>query len=95
MLVLSRRVGQKIRIGTSIVVTLLKVDRNKARIGVEAPADVPVYRQELFDFVRGRSDSPAVGQSLHGRSGRPGPRPSVGPVSGFATTRSLWGGAAV
>lgn len=55
MLVLSRRIGQKIRIGNSIVVTLLKVDRNKARIGVEAPSGVPVFRQELLDFAKDRT----------------------------------------
>ena len=54
MLVLSRKVGQQIRIGKSVVVTLLKVERNKARIGVDAPAGIPVYRQELLDFDRAR-----------------------------------------
>lgn len=55
MLVLSRRVGQQIRIGESIVVTLLRVDRNKARIGVEAPLGVSVFRQELLDFESPRT----------------------------------------
>ena len=50
MLVLSRRVGEKIRIGSSIVVTVLTVHRNKARLGIEAPSDLPIFRQELFDF---------------------------------------------
>ena len=59
MLVLSRKVGQKICIGASIVVTLLKVERNKARLGIEAPADVPVFRQELFDFARRSFGVPA------------------------------------
>ena len=52
MLVLSRRVGEKIRIGSSIVVTLLRVDSHRARIGVEAPRDVPIFRQEVFDFLK-------------------------------------------
>ena len=51
MLVLSRRVGEKIRIGGSIVVTVLRIDSKKARLGVEAPCDLPIYRQEVFDFV--------------------------------------------
>jgi carbon storage regulator len=55
MLVLSRRIGQQIRIGNSVVVTLLRVDRNKARIGVEAPPGIPVFRQELLDFESTRS----------------------------------------
>ena len=55
MLVLARRVGEKIRIGNSILVTLLEVGRNRARIGVEAPANVRVLRQELLDFDCGHS----------------------------------------
>ena len=96
MLVLSRRVGQKIRIGTSIVVTLLKVDRNRARIGIEAPADVPVYRQELFDFACQRPVGPAAGQSSSASSDRRStPRLRIGPAHGFSTTECLWGPRAV
>lgn len=48
MLVLSRKVGEKIYIGETIVVTLVEIDRGKVRIGIEAPRDVPVYRTELL-----------------------------------------------
>ena len=58
MLVLSRRVGQQIRIGKSVVVTLLKVERNRARIGVQAPFGIPVFRQELLDFDKSRRTVP-------------------------------------
>src|SRR4029079_12796539 len=47
MLVLSRKLGEKIVIGDNIVVTVVKIDRNQIRIGIEAPIDVPVYRQEI------------------------------------------------
>ncbi len=47
MLVLSRKLGEKIVIGDNIVVTVVKIDRNQIRIGIEAPTDVPVYRQEI------------------------------------------------
>ena len=47
MLVLSRKQGQSIRIGDDIVVTLVQVRRNQVRIGVEAPAHVPIYREEI------------------------------------------------
>jgi hypothetical protein len=42
MLVLSRKLGEKIVIGDNIVVTVVKIDRNQIRIGIEAPHDVPV-----------------------------------------------------
>jgi len=47
MLVLSRKLGEKIVIGDNIVVTVVKIDRNQIRIGIDAPSDVPVYREEI------------------------------------------------
>ena len=47
MLVLSRKLGEKIVIGDNIVITVVKIDRNQIRIGIEAPHDVPVYREEI------------------------------------------------
>jgi carbon storage regulator len=47
MLVLSRRESQRIRLGDSIVVTIVKISGDKVRIGIEAPGDVLVLRDEL------------------------------------------------
>ena len=47
MLVVSRKVGEKIVIGENIVVTVVEIDRGKIRLGIEAPKNVPVYRQEI------------------------------------------------
>jgi carbon storage regulator len=47
MLVLSRKLGEKIVIGENIRITVVKIDRNQIRIGIEAPGDVPVYREEI------------------------------------------------
>lgn len=47
MLVLSRKLGEKIVIGDNVVITVVKIDRNQIRIGIEAPQDVPVYREEI------------------------------------------------
>ncbi len=47
MLVLSRKLGEKIVIGDNIVITVVKIDRNQIRIGIEAPQEVPVYREEI------------------------------------------------
>jgi carbon storage regulator len=47
MLVLSRKLGEKIVIGDNILVTVVKIDRNQIRIGIEAPSDIPVYREEI------------------------------------------------
>ena len=47
MLVLSRKLGEKIVIGDNIIVTVVKIDRNQIRLGIEAPLEVPVYREEI------------------------------------------------
>ena len=52
MLVLSRRVGEKIVIGEGIVVTVVEIQRDKVRLGVEAPRSVPVHRQEIADRIQ-------------------------------------------
>jgi carbon storage regulator len=47
MLVLSRKESQRIRLGDSIVITIVKISGDKVRVGVDAPADVLVLRDEL------------------------------------------------
>jgi carbon storage regulator len=48
MLVLSRKLGEKIFIGENICITVVDIDRGKIRLGIEAPRNVPIYRQELL-----------------------------------------------
>ena len=57
MLVLSRRVGEEIVIGDSIVITVLAVSGAKARLGIEAPRNVPVNRSEVHWRLRAESRS--------------------------------------
>ncbi|MDG2384189.1 MAG: carbon storage regulator [Pirellulaceae bacterium] len=47
MLVLSRKKSEKIKLGDSIEITVVRVSGNKVRIGIRAPTDVSVLRQEL------------------------------------------------
>ena len=47
MLVLSRRLGQRFRIGPDIEITIVKIDRNSVRIGIEAPGNVAIVREEI------------------------------------------------
>jgi carbon storage regulator len=52
MLVLSRKVGEKILIGDNISVTVVRVAQGMVRIGVEAPQNLPVVREEIKDQLR-------------------------------------------
>jgi len=52
MLVLTRRIGEIIRIGPNIVVTILGVNGSQVRLGVDAPKDVAVHREEVFERIK-------------------------------------------
>jgi carbon storage regulator len=47
MLVLSRKLGEKIYINDNICITVVDIDRGKIRLGIEAPREVPIFREEL------------------------------------------------
>ena len=51
MLILSRKVGEKVMIGDEISVSIIEVRGDQVRIGVEAPKTVKVFRQEVFDAI--------------------------------------------
>jgi carbon storage regulator len=48
MLVLSRKLNEKIIINGNITITVVKIDRNQVRLGIEAPGEIPVYREEIL-----------------------------------------------
>lgn len=56
MLILTRRVGETIRINNDIAVHILGVKGMQTRVGVEAPAGVSVHRQEIFERIRAQGD---------------------------------------
>jgi carbon storage regulator len=47
MLVLSRKLGQRFQVGPDVRITIVKIDKNSVRIGIEAPGEVTVYREEI------------------------------------------------
>lgn len=51
MLVLTRKPGEKIHVGTDITITVLDATNNKLRIGIDAPADVTILRAELRELL--------------------------------------------
>lgn len=63
MLILTRRVGEKIRIGDGVTVVILGVHGNAVRIGVDAPRSVPVHREEIYQRVVAERAAAATGNS--------------------------------
>lgn len=53
MLILTRRVGETLMIGDQVEVTVLGVKGNQVRIGVKAPRDVSVHREEIYERIHG------------------------------------------
>jgi carbon storage regulator len=56
MLILTRRVGETLMIGDEITVTVLGVKGNQVRVGVNAPRDVAVHREEIYERIRREQD---------------------------------------
>jgi carbon storage regulator len=57
MLILTRRVGETLMIGDDVTVTVLGVKGNQVRIGVNAPKDVAVHREEIYERIRKENDT--------------------------------------
>lgn len=83
MLVITRKLGERITIGDDIVVTLLEIRGSQARLGIDAPRDISIHRQEVYERIRRENlDSSLVGtsdlakadsllqQNAHQRNGR-------------------------
>jgi carbon storage regulator len=52
MLILTRKVGETLMVGEDVTVTVMAVNGNQVRIGIKAPRDVAVHREEIFDRIK-------------------------------------------
>ena len=63
MLVLSRHRDESIMIGDNIVITIVDIRGDKVRIGIQAPTNVPVHREEIYEAIQRESSAAAHGEA--------------------------------
>lgn len=52
MLILSRKINEKLQIGDQITITIIEVKGDQVKLGIDAPSDVKVFRRELYDAIQ-------------------------------------------
>jgi len=52
MLILTRQIGESIMIGDDVIITVFGIRGEQVRIGIDAPGDVPVHREEIYDRIQ-------------------------------------------
>jgi carbon storage regulator len=81
MLVLSRGRDESIVIGDNIVVTIVDIRRDKVRLGIDAPSEIPVHRREVYEAIQrenrrsGQLESEDVARLDRPAAGQPGRTP--------------------
>jgi carbon storage regulator len=58
MLILTRRVGETVMIGDEITITILGIKGNQARVGINAPKNVAVHREEIYERIKREQGEP-------------------------------------
>lgn len=70
MLILSRKINEKIMIGDEVSVTIIEIRGDQVKIGIEAPKSVKVFRQEVFEAIKNENRAAATSApNLEGLSG--------------------------
>jgi len=57
MLILTRRIGELIRVGDNVTVTVMGIKGQQVRLGIDAPKDVAVHRQEIYERIKAEAET--------------------------------------
>lgn len=66
MLILTRKTNEKIKIGNEITLSIIEIKGEQVKIGVEAPKEVKVFRQEVFNAIQNENRAAATSQESIG-----------------------------
>jgi carbon storage regulator len=64
MLILSRKLNEKVVIGDGVVVSIIEIRGDQVKLGIDAPKTVKVYRQEVYDAIQDENRLAAAGSTL-------------------------------
>jgi carbon storage regulator len=67
MLILTRRIGETLNIGDDVQVTVLGVKGNQVRLGVSAPKEIPVHREEIYQRIKKEKETGHTDGNFHHR----------------------------
>ena len=81
MLVLSRHRDESIMIGDDVVVTIVDIRGDKVRLGIDAPTEIPVHRQEEYDAIQRENREAGKSAKPKPRHGSGGTKPKSGSTS--------------
>ena len=82
MLLLTRKLGENIRIGDDVKITIVEVKGNHVKLGIDAPPSVKVHREEIYERIQAENRRAREAQAQNGETSTTPPKPRDGEANG-------------